>query len=247
MNSNLQNKLQQFSPSPPAGVWDKIAEALDENGTFAERLYQYEEAPPAGNWQNIVKQLADTSQPARIVPFHKRLSTPVRYAVVASLLAVMLVTITLTVKRTEAGALEAESNTTVPTRETTVTAGVSKSQQVQTGQPSANATKKENNLTVKDNVGYAEEQEEIVSFATPQPTSKNNSRALKTASLQQYVTFSDDEGIVRKVSKKIAGMVNCKDSDRACKERLRQLRQKMATNAMTTDFTGILEMLQQLQ
>jgi hypothetical protein len=103
MNSNLQNKLQQFSAAPPDGVWDKIADALDE-GSFSQRLYQYEERPPAAAWQEVEKSL-ETAVPPNVVPFTTRFRRPLRYAAAACLLAVILVTITLTVRRTEAGAI----------------------------------------------------------------------------------------------------------------------------------------------
>ncbi len=45
----------------------------------------------------------------------------------------------------------------------------------------------------------------------------------------------------------MADFVNCKDEDTGCKQRLKELRQRMAAKAMTTDFTGVLEMLRQLQ
>ncbi|HET7898235.1 MAG TPA: hypothetical protein VFL47_11205, partial [Flavisolibacter sp.] len=109
MNSNLQNKLQQFRAAPPEGVWDKIADALDNGSDFAERLYQYEEQPPAAAWPPIEASL-DEQVTAKVVPLTKRIKRPMRYAAVASLLAVLLVTITLTVRRTRAGDLEAEAH-----------------------------------------------------------------------------------------------------------------------------------------
>src|SRR5689334_9566434 len=75
MESNLQNKLQEFSATPPEGVWHKIADALDAQEPFAQRLQQYEEHPPVAVWSEIEKVL-DEAVPAKVVPFGVRFRKP---------------------------------------------------------------------------------------------------------------------------------------------------------------------------
>jgi hypothetical protein len=237
MNSDLQNKLQQFSADPPAGVWNKIAEALDTEEGFAQRLYQYEETPPAANWQKIEQHLAAHAETGKVVPFGKRITKPVRYIAVASLLVVILVTATLTIKRTEAGALDTEGTAVAPATNLPVTAGTLPINTDQ--QPGTFSQPAQSNS------------QEFPGPQTRETSSRSGKPAISTtpinAALNDYVTYSDGNGKVVKVSRKMETYINCSDSDQQCKQRLQQLRQKMAARAMTTDFTGILEMLQQLQ
>lgn len=248
MNSDLQQKLQRFSATPPDGVWNKIADALDEDGGFAQRLYDYEEQPPTVTWNQLEKQLAETPAEAPVVPITKRFRMPMRYIAVACFFAVLLVAITLTMERTEAGALEAGSSTTVPPAAEPETAGAVNpgDQPEATGQPELSpqdpntndpsaALPVERNLS-KNGRSIASANGDLI-----------NANEAKTTSLREYVTYSDGDGNVLKVSKKMAGLLQCKDNDLLCKKRLRDLQQKMAASAMTTDFTGVLDMLRKLQ
>jgi hypothetical protein len=247
MDSNLQNKLQEFSAPPPEGTWSKIADALNAGDSFSQRLYHYEETPPVAVWQTVEQALTD-AVPAKVVPFTARFRRPLRYAAVAGFLAVILVTITLTVKRTEAGALEADSNTTVPTsKQTTIPIIVSEnSGNMQRGKPEESiVTTAPLPLDTQNAPLQKGGKETTASVDTRNNIPKAAGPAY--ASVANYIYFDDGDGRMRKVSKKLAGFVKCKDNDLKCQQRLRELRQRMAANAMTTDFTGILEMLRQLK
>ena len=231
MESNLQNKLQEFSTTPPEGVWHKIADALDAQEPFAQRLQQYEEHPPVAVWSEI-EEVLDEAVPAKVVPFGVRFRKPLRYAVAACFLAIVLVTITLTVRRTEAGALDPGSTSTVPTNNDPST---DQQNNVQTIASSEEA----NSNNRKDRVA--------TDSSMPSADDKAFDRNLVYSSLNGYVFFNDGDGKRRRVSKKLVNLVRCGDSDMACQQRLQQLRQRLAAKAMTTDFTGILEMTRQLQ
>jgi hypothetical protein len=234
MNSNLQQKLQEFSAEPPQGVWDKIADALDADGLFAQRLYQYEEPPPVAAWEEIEKSLS-VSAPVKNVSFITRFKKPLRYAAVACIIAVALVTITLTVKRTEAGSIEAGSHAKITVR-STVPSNTAPGQATDSPVPAASSQESKPGLAGEPNG----------SVASAESGAGKTTQAVYS-SLNEYVLFNDGDGRTRRVSKKLADLVRCKDSNVACQQRLQRLRRKLAANAMTTDFTGILEMLRQLQ
>ena len=67
------------------------------------------------------------------------------------------------------------------------------------------------------------------------------------SSLNDHMVYSDGDGNAMKLPKKLFSLVNCPDGDGSCKERIHQLQQKLSSTAMTADFTGILDMLRQLQ
>ncbi|RYZ46461.1 MAG: hypothetical protein EOO14_24585 [Chitinophagaceae bacterium] len=232
MNNDLQTKLQQFSAEPPAGAWDKIAGALDSEGSFAARLFSYEEVPPAANWQKIEQGLATQPEKAKVVPLRKSFTRPMRYIAAASILVVALVTITLTTERTEAGALEPDGTTVSPAAN--IPASTSTTQPI-----------------YPETTGTAGNADVYPADLQAKRKSVSNRRSFSTSPVNavqnDYVSYSDGSGKVMKVARKMETYINCKDGDWQCKQRLQELRQKMAAKAMTTDFTGILEMLQQLQ
>ena len=240
MNSNLQDKLQQFSATPPDGVWNKIADALDEKETYTQRLFQYEEQPPLTVWPQIETALESTA-PAKVIPLKKRFNTPMRYMAVASILAVFLVTITLTVRRTRAGDLDAENHS------------ASDNTSIQSAkQPDTYVTQTATEDPAKENASGTgfEKNTETTKAADNTPSTRTTSIASNSkpsGSSVRYLLYNGDDGKVVKVSKKMANLLHCKDGDSDCQQRLKQLRQTMATNAMTADFTGILEMLRHLQ
>lgn len=239
MKSNLQNKLQQFRAEPPQGVWDRIADSLHHEAAYAQRLHAYEEQPPASSWQKIEEGLTEKSTPASVVPFSNRFRRPIRYAAVASIIAVALVTITLTFRRTRAGELEAGSHSTVTANEAIVTTTAPKQNTFVDRPEKQTASTEKNIFSAANNPAATEKAQDIF------PSSSKKKKAI--AASTRYLFYNDDDGNVVKVSKKLASLVNCKDGDIDCKQRLQELRQKLAANAMTTDFTGILEMLRQLQ
>ena len=235
MESNLQNKLQQFTENPPERVWQKISNDLDSPETFSQRLYQYEEQPPLPAWDAIESALERKEEsPATVVSLTDRFRKRMRYAAVACFLGVILVAVTLTVRRTEAGSVGFGRNKTVAANQTDRPGtAVAQSTDPQTNKatryPETNSTKKQ----------------KATSLTAARGETAPNRPAVITSGA--YVTFSDVDGSIRKVSKKMAGFINCGETDLACKQRLQKLRQKMASTAITSDFTGVLDMLRQLQ
>lgn len=235
MNSNLQDKLHEFSAAPPDGLWTKIADALDENENYAQRLFDYEEQPPANAWPSIESSLND-AVPAKVIPFTKRWKLPLRYIAVASLITVFLVTVTLTVRRTKAGDLEAENlsstknNSVQPAKQPTVKLTQTAAEEPVRNNPSFNPVEAGETTS-----------RSLTATTTPAIEKEGNTPS------NRYLVLNGDDGKLVKVPKKLASLIHCKDGDSECLQRLQKLRQTMADNAMSADFTGILEMLRQLQ
>lgn len=248
MDSNLQNKLQQFSATPPEGVWDTIADVLDAHDGYGQRLYLYEEQPPSTVWQQIEEYLTVAASPARVVPFTTRFKKPLRYLAAACIIGVLLVTVTLSVRHTEAGALQAGSNTTVPESAPASTTGNGAAQAEKNSAAAPSPSTASNGKTDPQSTDpYNKNQDDALAGAEQKKATKTYRSAGVYSSMNNYVLFTDGDGRLRRVSKKLADLVKCKDGDGICQQRLQQLRQKMAATAMTTDFTGLLEMLHQLQ
>jgi len=89
MSSGLQNKMYKYEVAPPAGVWEKIAGALDESELaheFPAKLYRLEITPPLVAWENIKTSLFE-GQPS--IPERKKLIPLLRYAAAASIIGII--------------------------------------------------------------------------------------------------------------------------------------------------------------
>lgn len=254
MDDRLKYKLTRFEASPPKDAWDNISKALDNDQTFSERLYQYAETPPADNWNAIYKELNDEVAPAKVVPFSIRFKKPIRYAAAAAVIGIILTVSTLLLKRTEAGALQAGSGTTVPVRQAHIPL------------PGPNTVLQNNRTTAlmaapMDNFQKTSTfKKRLLRLIQPQklftsiaigkgfmPKKISKPALFTNASLSNYMVFSDDSGLAMRMPKKLFPLVQCDDGDASCRQRIRDLQQKLSSSALATDFTAILEMLRQVQ
>jgi hypothetical protein len=112
MNEEIKKKLFDLEINPPAGTWDKISAALDDEVaaefpsqlyelelnppskvwdsvattiSYSDKLYNLEFAPPASVWNKISNALNETEEVRRVIPIRR---IPVwKYAAAASILA----------------------------------------------------------------------------------------------------------------------------------------------------------------
>ncbi len=91
MSSAIQNKILNYEVSPPAGVWEKIADALDESELvqeFPSKLYGAEVIPPVSAWNKIAKSLDADIETA--IPKHRRISPLLKYAAAAVVIGLLV-------------------------------------------------------------------------------------------------------------------------------------------------------------
>lgn len=90
MSERLQNKMYDYEVTPPPGVWEKIAEALDESELiheFPSKLYGIEITPPDAAWDKIKNSLAEEQVES---PTHKKTFPIFRYAVAAAIVGLIV-------------------------------------------------------------------------------------------------------------------------------------------------------------
>src|SRR5215207_5263816 len=123
MNSDLQNKLFQYEANPPGKVWDKIADALDNDTelSFPKRLFNYKENPTAQSWKNIESALEESNTPSiRVIPLNKFRKQIGFIAAAASILIAVFFISTFGDKKTSAGAVIGGTEKTVTTNQSSV-------------------------------------------------------------------------------------------------------------------------------
>jgi len=256
MNSDLQNKLYHFEADPPPEVWNRIDDALDAEQSFPQRLFQYEEDPAPQVWDAIAATLDEPSPAIKVVPI-TRYKKPVRYvAVAASIIAAVLLITRFSDNKTGAGAaiggIETAATTNqasiLPTEKSPVVVEPNNQQET-----IINSSKENEHPTAaqpKRTLASIRPQLSLAAFRISQsflPGTANKEALFDFSALDSYMVYSDDDGNAMKLPKKLFSLVNCQDGDETCKERVHQLQQKLAANATTTDFAGILEILRQLQ
>jgi len=252
MNNQLQNKLLHYEAPPPEGVWDKIAASLDKNISLAlsEKLYQYEEEPSPIVWQNISSQLDNSIKlKAKVVPFYVRHRRPLKYSGAVAIFIFLAVLTSLFIsKKTESELPSQEVPNTAVKKDSSKSSDTSKEDNAVAQLPKKG---RREYLIAKSKVTRIRQEEyqnynsSLESFL-PQQAEKNEI-AGSSIPADKYMMYSDGDGNVVRLPKKIFNAFACPTDDVTCKQRLQQLKEKFAQSAMTADFTGLLQILKSLQ
>ncbi|MBO9683004.1 MAG: hypothetical protein J7502_10115 [Flavisolibacter sp.] len=252
MSSQLQNKLLHYEVQPPEGVWNKIAASIEENfsPSLSEKLHEYEQAPPSGVWQNIVSQLdTPTVEETKVVPFYIRYRRPLKYSGAVAIFIFLAVLTSLLISKKTESEFPAE--------------GIVQNNAVKNNSPKAFSSsdaddsfkeKKDSNpgrLIAKSKASKRQQEgtKRSLSFAEnllPRQAERNE-MVHTSIDADKYMIYSDEDGNVVRLPKKIFSAFACPTEDLICRQRLQQLREKFAASATTADFTGLLQILKSLQ
>lgn len=256
MSSQLQNKLLHYGAQPPAEVWGKIAASLDENiiTSLSEKLYQYEEVPSSQIWNKIETQLEETTkEKTKVVPFYIRYSRPLKYSGAVAAMIVVAVLVSLLVSKRSESELTTQNintNTTQPDTNTTVdknsreviSESVSKSLERDGNQTSFSKTR-----TSRTKKVYYQSSFSLGQHFLPRIVERGPAINPSTIPDDKYMIYSDGNGNAMRLPKKIYNAVACPTDNYDCKRRLKELKEKFISAAVTSDFSGILEILRSLQ
>ncbi|HEU4472634.1 MAG TPA: hypothetical protein VFR58_16180 [Flavisolibacter sp.] len=252
MNENIQNKLHKFEAEPPREAWDRIEALLDANRdrTIAGKMLAFETNPPAGSWEKIAQHLE--SKQAPVIPFSVRYRKLLRTGTAAAVLVAAFFTTYLLMNRQPAPdpASPAVVNSSVPVvpglpsespgEQPTVprlvaaeprTAG--KPQQRQKENRSAESIR----LAIQASAPLA-----LLDGFIPK-TAERSSPISFSATDGKYMVYSSDDGYAVRLPKKLYDAIACPPQDMLCKQRIKTLQEKAASAAITSDFAGVLEIL----
>ena len=256
--SSLQDKLYNYEQTPPAKVWEKIADALDEShitDEFPARIYNTEAAPPAGAWDKIANSLEAENA---AIPM-RRIAFPfLRYAAAAAVIG--LITF---------GVIKWMSGKNDKADERIAVSPDSTRDNKKTNLPDENNTAK-NTDTEKENVITEEntpavatvEQEKVTrikkvksKYSIPdniatEPIYAYNENMPNLA--DRYIMLMTPGGDIIRVSKKWGNLVCCvsgQEQDEDCKDQLKKWQEKIACSPVTTspgNFMDILSLVSSL-
>ncbi len=258
MNKDIQNKLAQFEAQPPPEAWNKIAAALDDSlKNAAVRLQDLEVSPPLQTWSQISHQLDEKSK-TPVIPFYKKYSNALMIGSAAAVLAlIVFLSGVLSNKETvtEPSFREVVQNMRPSIETEKSTAG----QDLQTSEETNETAYTNARKSVKQKAGVEPEDKrdiETLSFAShhyvapvekliPDCVERNSALAF-THPVDKYMVYSREDGNAVKLPKKLFDAVACPSKDAECKIKLKQVQEKFAASAFTADFTGVLDIINNL-
>lgn len=254
MSSQLQNKLLHYEAEPPAEVWNKIAATLDDTAplSVSEKLYRFEALPSGGIWEKIRARIDEqTKEVRKAVPLFIKYRKPLKYSGAVAAMIIIAVLISLLIGKKTESELTADPLIHKVAKNNSDTAMNQGAKQI--SQPVTRSLQKHDekvsllkNKIVKSRRMYPEN-----SFSLPEDflTRMAERNPIVNASVlpEKYMIYSDEDGNAVRLPKKIFSAFACPVDNYDCKQRLKDLREKFASSALTPDFTGILEILKTLQ
>lgn len=250
--SSFENKLRNYEVVPPAGAWEKIAAALDEEHKFPARLYNMEITPPAAAWDAIHASL---DSPAAVVPMRKRTSAFFRYAAAAVFTGIAALGIIKWTgsNRTEGSGMANAAN-----------GGAQNSENRPSTIQKFTGNKDENKAPGKT-------KPELAGLGQPagDPVRKNRGPAISTARYTErinnegalpmyayedhlpkmadrYITLMTPQGNFIRMSKKWEDLICCvsgEEQDDDCRTQLKKWQEKIAASPLTNSPGNVLDIL----
>lgn len=251
MNDNIQNRLLNYSETPPAAAWPRIAAALD-TPAYVQKLRDYETSPPTVAWEQLEQQL--TKPTTRVIPLRTKLF---KYAMAAAVLLVIAAGSVFYF--TNKSATLASTHDSVSTQ-TTKNAFLQDSQQLGTASKAAQPINETIDVRSNESERTASVDNELVQFSSQVRIANNRLTAdavpealsekpgLGTELPDRYMIATTATGKVVRLPKKAYSEYACAEmlQNYQCKEKLEAIQSKMAASA-ATDFTDFIDLLKKLQ
>lgn len=256
MSSQLQNKLLHYELIPPSKVWSEIAASLDKKITFSfsEKIYQFEEVPPPSVWEKINSSLDnDAKQKNKVVPFFFHYRKPLKYAAAIVLFVFLGVLATLFI-----------SKKTVS--ETPFQMATKKADYIKADSTEPKKQSKETYSTVQLTPGTKIRQEtkpfrknyfrsaaKKISASVSsvdnffEKGKQQNELVSSLATANKYMTYTNSDGNEIRLPRKMFAFFACPPGDIACALKIKLLQKKIASSVFSSDFSGILEILNVLK
>jgi hypothetical protein len=253
MSDQFENRLLHYAPQPPQRVWEFIDKALDEvpASTLSQKLYAFEEVPPADSWDKIELGLG-SGRPGRVFRVPQTRNW-LRYAAAAVILFAVLLLTWQTGKRVDSAeiAAAAQKNPDSPVTEQRLATPAADTQHevaAITVNGKAIQTRYSEKQIFKSRLHPQPDLLAAVSLRKFMPRMAYEKQTVATnIPLEKYMVYSDGDGNAMKLPKKLFDFITCVREEVVCQQQMQQLQQRFALTAMTTDFTGVLDIVKNLK
>lgn len=257
MHTDWKERLSDWAPEPPASVWERLSESLDQETSpvLVRKLQQYNPPPPPAAWQSIEAALDAEKTPVISI---KPVKPWVRYAgIAATVLAVFVgfrnynntgdtkpaVNLNSAIPKAKAGIpatltddapIAVTASTTTEKTNPQSSFKFSRLHKIIKGGPLPT----QRTIAANDNNRL----QQVVAAAGPQ---------LDDGLVERYIVIAADEEAAVRLPKKVYDFVRCENAlDVAgCWERLTSLRRQAAAPSLmaTADFAGLLEIIRNVE
>lgn len=258
--NNLRDKMLNYQVPPPAGVWNRVADALEESEQgllFPKNLQQMEATPPAAAWDRIVNALDEAATPEPVKPLFLRLPQLVKYAaavIVIALAAYGVIKLGGGDTDDPVNTMAGNQNNSLPaTAAPAIKSDAVSANSAPAGINSNNLQEAGNNHSRLARSGNTE------SVATGAIASSHNiSRAIYTYSdhippvADRYITLLTPDGSFIRMSKKWSNLLCCvagEEQDSDCKNQLKEWQDKLAESSILSapgNFMDIVSLVNSL-
>jgi hypothetical protein len=257
MSSNLQNKLSDFQSEPPKGVWENIVAALDEPSSeiLSEKLYNFQQTPAPKAWDSIAKAL-DATPETPVIPIPKKGRSIWTYVAAAAIMGAVALTSLFVLNKTSSDTVSPVAGTE-PVQQVP-TLPVPSNDTVQRGpvvldQPSITLSSPQKEERKNMTANPVKKQRSLISSALAGISRPQMPRDIRrqpvnfTRPKDRYMIYNDGSGSRVRLPQKLFEVFSCAQEDIRCQEQIKTLQQRIATKAISSDFTGIMELLTDLQ
>ena len=271
MSTDLQNKMLNYEVTPPAGIWGKIAFALDESelaNKFPGKLYEANVPPPVSVWNNITASLDAEKEITK--PQYRRIYPILKYAAAAVIIGFLAWGGILLLNNKSGNTDIVKYDSSVPVKESlsaktdqitnspeekTATTDITSIEDEARNDAALEASKK---TFAKLELPSRSRIKEIASGFSFTSSTNNVPRIdpideTDPSNLSsRYITLMTPEGNIIRVSKKLSDMVCCvsgEEVDEACSDQIKKWREKImcSPNCHTTgSFMDMLLLLDKL-
>ncbi len=255
MKKDLKTRLSGYKENPNPHVWDRISAALEDDNSVGRKLYRYQQEPPLGIWKNVAAGLDDQSTHAP-VPFYKR--RIIQYVSAAAIILIILSGSIFLNNQQQAvqpaTAVKETTNEQPPKAATTKTVDAPEQNSPIAFQVHPAVSRKTSHFhrsSYSQGVVNPTPNELSIDLQSSEAVSigaiKDQIQRLDFSDAERYMVYSDDNGNVAKLPKRLYASVNCADADMSCKMNLECLREKASAATFSTDFIGVVQLLRQVQ
>ncbi|MET0637813.1 MAG: hypothetical protein ABWZ25_17415 [Chitinophagaceae bacterium] len=241
---NFQQRLYDHEVSPPTGVWDRIAAAMDEKQsyTFSQKLYDLQATPPPAVWDRIGQLLDEEQQHVKPVVRRSVVQMFVRYAAAAAILAAVAVTAFLVFdKRSNQGITDNEQQL-IPEDSATSAKDTPSALQPLSAPVTATVTPSAPTRRVKASAAVYNPRRNRVSETDNADSEYSNSLYayedhVPTMAERYVMLMTPDGGFIR-MSKKLGPLVCCvtgQEQDEQCKSQIKKWQEEIASSPVGQD------------
>lgn len=253
--SDFRKKLTQYEVPPPDGAWDAIAAALDEPAlsSLSERLLRFAPAPPPAAWDRIEAALPGKTEQAPVVPFFTRYRRPLKYSGAAAAFLVLAFLSSLLLSKKTESEIPAHTVQNHPPARPAPTPSQEEPSRELTATPPPAPEPETRVAAVREKRPSSVGRRSLASASTGLLEALLPQKASRSAALPQipsdeaYMVYTDGDGNSVRLPKRMYAAFACPTDNAGCLQRLKKIREKVASSALTPNFTGLLEILNKLQ